>query len=128
MPGSEPDVVTITVGPCARHARVARTVVASCASLERFDVDDLGDVRLLVDTAFHALIDIGTGPIVIRVEAIPGGLQIEMSAGSDAERSWDEAQLGDLRALVDVIAAERSFERTADRARIVVCVRPHGAG
>ncbi len=118
----------MTVAPDARYARVARTVVASCASLEGFEVDDLGGVRLLVDTAFHALTDIGAGPVEIRVQPVDHAIGIEMSAQRRRDRQWDDPAAEALEMIASVVATQRSFATVGDRFVVRTTLRPRPVG
>ena len=120
--------VTLTIEPDERYARVARTVVASCASLEGFEVDDLGVVRLLVDTAFHALRDIGTGPVEIRVRPADRAIGIEMSALRRPGRTWDGPGTEALDSIASVVAPQRTFAEVGDRFLIRTTVRARLGG
>jgi hypothetical protein len=120
--------VTISVAPHERYARVARTVVASCASLEGFDVDDLGDVRLLVDTAFHALTEIGRGPVEINVWSSDGVVAIAMSASRRPGCHWTDPGLEPLEAIASVVAIDRAFDESDGRLVMRTTLRTHGLG
>ena len=54
------DAAICVTMPCTpRFARVARTAAAACGVLEGFTVDELGDLRLLVDEVFVAMLELG---------------------------------------------------------------------
>ena len=122
------ETVTMTVAPEGRYARVVRTVVASCASLEGFSLDDLGDVRLLVDTAFHALLEVGTGPVDIVVRPHREQLDIVMSAARRAGRRWNEEGMHLLETVAAVAAVDRSFEEGEHELVLRVRVRAQDEG
>ncbi|MET0146237.1 MAG: hypothetical protein ABW122_07715 [Ilumatobacteraceae bacterium] len=113
--GLEAPDVFATLAPEARLARVARNVVATCAALEGFSIDDLGDVRLLVDATFHALTQIGVGPIDVSVAVSDGGLAVEMSARRRGTRTWHGPELGMLVATATVVTSDREFAVVGDR-------------
>ena len=57
---------------------MARTAAATCAVLEGFDVDQLGDLRLLVDEVFVALVQGGARRIELRLALGDGRLEMEL--------------------------------------------------
>jgi hypothetical protein len=59
-------------------ARVVRTTVASVASLQGFSMEEIDDVRLLVDEAFVALCSTGSRAVVLRLGAADGCVVIEL--------------------------------------------------
>jgi hypothetical protein len=118
----------MTVAPDGRYARVVRTVVASCASLEGFSIDDLGDVRLLVDTAFHALLEVGSGPVDVVVQPSAQQLDIVMSAARRTGRRWAEEGLQLLETVASVAAVDRSFEERDHELVLRVRVQAHDDG
>ena len=128
MAANEHDLVALTIARDGRYARVARTVVASCASLEGFSVEDLGDVRLLVDTAFHALTDLGAGPVDIQLWPLESGLAIEMSTPRAADRRWTDPDAAMVETVASVVAFEREFDEIGDRLRLRIAVRPRANG
>jgi hypothetical protein len=74
--GPEDVVVDLPAG--APFARVARTAAVSCAALEGFSIDQLGDVRLLVDEVFVAMIGLGVGRVRLRLVPDGGSLAVEV--------------------------------------------------
>jgi hypothetical protein len=103
-------------------------VVASCASLEGFEVDDLGGVRLLVDSAFHALWDIGTGPVEIGVRSADRAIGIEMSALRRPGRRWDGPGTEALESIASVVAPQRTFAELGGRFLIRTTLRARVGG
>ena len=124
MDPNQRDRVALTLAPDGRYARVARTVVASCASLEGFSVDDLGDVRLLVDTAFHALAGLGAGAVDIALWTEARGLVIEMSSPRGQGRQWNDPDAAMLMTVASVVGFEREFTDDDDRLTMRIAVRP----
>ena len=118
----------MTIAPRGRYARVARTVVASCASLEGFDLDDLADLRLLIDTAFQTLTEIGSGPVHIEVWSSDGVVVVVMSAEGRLGCHWTDPGMEPLEAIASVVAVERMFEEVGDRLVMRTTVRSHGPG
>jgi len=128
MEPHERDLITLRLAPDGRYARVARTVVASCASLEGFVADDLGDIRLLVDTAFHTLTDVGRGDVDINVESSVHELAIEMSARRDGDRGWSDPEVRLLDTVASVVGRTRTFAVRDERLIVRVVVRPRSDG
>jgi hypothetical protein len=122
----ERDPVTLTLAAEGRYARVARTVVASCAALVGFSIDDLIDVRLVTDMAFNALRELGEGEILIAVRTDPGALAIEMSASRGSTRGWDDPDVRMLAMITAVVALESEFVEVADRLVLRVAMRAGG--
>jgi hypothetical protein len=67
--------------PCStRFAGVARTAVAACGVVEGFSVDEIGDLRLLVDEVFLAMYQLGVEEIELVVTADHGHLRVALDA------------------------------------------------
>lgn len=63
-----------------RYARLVRTSLASVAALESFSVDRTGDLRLLADEVFNALICAGARRVVFEADPSGGRVRIVMRA------------------------------------------------
>lgn len=85
------------------YARVARSVAVACASLASFDMDDLVDVRLLVDEVFHALTMLGDGPITLTVRPEARALGVEMRVVGNGRTTWSHPDFALVRRVIDVI-------------------------
>lgn len=108
--------VMITLPPLAAYARVARAAAVACASLASFDVDDLVDVRLLVDEVFHALMAMGEGPITLLLHPAEGHLGVTMRSNAGGPAHWSDAEFDLVRRVIDVVtvtAAIGSADGTA---------------
>ena len=115
--------MTLSIASDGRYARVARTVVASCASLRGFSVDDLGDVRLLVDTAFHAFAEIAAGPVEIRVRSGAHEVHVEMSVRRDGDRRLSEPDARILETVAAVIGSARELVEAGQQLTLRVTLR-----
>lgn len=118
------DAVTLTLASDRRYARVARTVVASCASIEGFSVDDIDDVRLVVDTAFQTLVDLGAGPIRIDVSCAGGVVRMEMSTPRGQGEGWRDPRADMLGTVVSVVASEHELGEENGELVVRVTVPP----
>ena len=85
--------LVLVLPPDARNARVARAVAVACASLESFDVDDLVDLRLLMDEVFHAVTALSEGPVTLSIRPVDGTLWLEMRAASHGTVHWTDPEL-----------------------------------
>ena len=103
----------MTVLGVPRLARVVRTAVAAGASLEGFSVDEVDDLRLLVDEAFVALCDAGSHSVRLRLDLVGGCVVLEMRGDTVAE----PVDTSVLRALATVLAIqfEIAFEDAPPR-------------
>ena len=77
-PAAAPGNVVIDLPADPPFARVARTAAVSCAALQGFSIDQLGDVRLLVDEVFVAMIGLGVRRVRLRLVADGGSLAVEV--------------------------------------------------
>jgi len=87
----------------ARFVRVARAAAVACASLDDIGVEDLADLRLLVDEACHALLAIGSGDITIRMASADSGLAVSLRAPSGGAARWDDRRFDLLRTMAAVM-------------------------
>jgi hypothetical protein len=73
--------------PCStRFAGVLRTAVAACGVVEGFSVDEIGDLRLLVDEVFVAMYELGVDEVELVVTADHGHLTVALAATDSAGR------------------------------------------
>ena len=101
--------VLLVLSPDARNARVARAVAVACASFESFDVDDLVDVRLLMDEVFHAVTALSQGPVTLAVRPFDGTLGLEMRAVSHGTMRWTHPHLELARRVISSTCATAAF-------------------
>jgi hypothetical protein len=67
--------------PCtAPFARVARTVAAACGAIEGFSVDELADIRLLIDEVFVTMHELGVSRLELVLDPAAGRLPVTMAA------------------------------------------------
>src|SRR3954466_5437573 len=89
--------------PCRpQYARVVRTAAAACGVLEGFSVDQLGDVRLLVDEVFTAMGDGGVERVRLRFAPIDGRLAVSIEACSPAATPR-QTDVRFVRSLADIV-------------------------
>jgi hypothetical protein len=93
-----------------RYARVARTAAATCAVLEGFDVDQLGDVRLLVDEVFVALVEGGAQRIELRIALGERLLAFELIGHLDGAEIRRDADIGFVHTLAGAVATDVVIE------------------
>ena len=92
------------------RARVARTVVAACGAIEGFSVDELSDIRLLVDEVFVAMYELGVPRLELVVDPADGRLAITMAS---LERSGPPRGVADLsfaETLASTVGVDVRFE------------------
>jgi anti-sigma regulatory factor (Ser/Thr protein kinase) len=124
-PSDERSLVLMSLPALARYAVVARATASACASLENFSLDDLGDIRLLVNELFYGLTSAGRGPIELRLSPADGRLAVEMSIERRPENAgWDETNVELLKNVADVVAEHSRFEATPQRLSFRASIRP----
>ncbi len=64
--------VSASIPPSSRFLRVARLMATSTASIVDFDVEDIEDLRIVVDELCSAAMERAVGPIDIQVQVRPG--------------------------------------------------------
>ena len=102
--GPDDEAVVVLASRCEpRYARVVRTVVASCASLEDFSVDRLGDVRLLADEVFNAAVALGADTVVFRLRPAGGVLEMDVVADRPDAADASAAAAAELQ-IVEMVA------------------------
>ena len=119
MPPSVPlhwDVV-VDIQAEARYARVARTAAATCAVLEGFDVDQLSDLRLLVDEVFVAMVEGGARRIELRLALVGGRLDMELIGHHGRADDRHPADAGFVHTLAGVLATDVVVELDRDPPR-----------
>jgi hypothetical protein len=103
MAAATPDGdVDMTVRCNPPLARVIRTAAAACAAVEGFSIDEVEDLRLLVDEAYVALCASGSGAVRLRLELFPGHMLVDLCGDGPA----GPVDLSALRTLAAVLTAE----------------------
>jgi hypothetical protein len=99
------------VVPCAaRFASVARTAAAACGVLEGFSVDELGDIRLLVDEVFVAMYELGADLVELTLTPGAGRLSIAMGCVGPLGVARGDADVTFARTLASVVADAVCFD------------------
>lgn len=77
-----PQSITARIPAAPEHIHVLRTVVAAVASRAGGSVDDLADLRLIVDEAATLLLRAASGATVLAmsIDAGDGGLELDLTA------------------------------------------------
>jgi hypothetical protein len=102
--------------PCgAPFARVARTVVAACGVMEGFSVDELGDIRLLVNEVFVAMHELGARRVEMVMGPFAGRLTVTMTALGPVGPGPGDVDTTFARALATTVARDVRFEMDAPR-------------
>ncbi len=102
--------------PCApRYARVARTAAAACGVLEGFTVDELGDLRLLVDEVFVAMLELGVTAIELVLTPQGGRVGVLMTASGELGPPRAGADPSLARSLASVVASDVDFRLAGPR-------------
>lgn len=114
--------VLIEVPAEGRYARVVRTSTATCAVLEGFDVDQLGDVRLLVDEVFLAMVAGGARRVELHIALRTRRILLELVAHHDGERARREADAGFVHTLAGVLATDVTVELDRDPPRFAATI------
>jgi anti-sigma regulatory factor (Ser/Thr protein kinase) len=92
-----------------RHARVARAAITATAVLENFTLEQIDDVRLLVDEVFNALAASGASRITFALVVGPNRLAV--TAHGTGSRAVDD-HFPILRVLSDAYAPGWSLQAT----------------
>jgi hypothetical protein len=102
--------------PCTpRFARVARTAAAACGVLEGFTVDELGDLRLLVDEVFIAMLELGVTAVELVLTPRDGQVVVLMTAAGELGPPRGGADDTLARSLAAVVASDVDFQLAAPR-------------
>lgn len=97
--------------PCTpSHARVARTVAAACGVLEGFSIDDLGDLRLLVDEVFGTMHALGVHSVELLLAPAHGEVIVLMRSCGTIGPGRPDVDAQSARRLADVIARDVRFD------------------
>jgi hypothetical protein len=120
----------MTIAPHGPLSRTARTIVAAGAALDGFDEERLEDVRLLVDTAFHALTNVGDGPVDISMASSADAIELALAARRRPTARWDDPELQALRTVIGVVAADAAFEDADEvmAVQVVIGAEPTRSG
>ena len=78
--------VRVTMPCVPRFARVARAAAAACGVLAGFTVEELDDLRLLVDEVFVAMLELGVTAIELVVTPQGGRVDVLMAASAGPAR------------------------------------------
>jgi hypothetical protein len=116
------DAVVLRSGCQPRYARVVRTVTASCASLESFSVERIGDVRLLADEVFNAVAALGATTVMFRLRPADGVLGMDVEADRRADVAPPADVLRIVRMVSDVIAPGAELTFDDHRVRFVAAI------
>ena len=99
------DHVTAAFPGSPRYVRAVRLLLT--AAVSGMDVDQLDDLRIVVDELWSATLEISPGPVALALELAPGSVRVTASA----PWSGDQVQLDPMRAaIVEALAAEYRFE------------------
>lgn len=105
MDAIQVDQVTATFPGSPRYVRAVRLLVT--AAVSGMDVDQLDDLRIVVDELWSATLEISPGPVALTLELGSGSVRVTASA----PWSGDQVQLDPMRAaIVEALAAEYRFE------------------
>lgn len=119
--GNGPHVVLQLPGD-PRFARVARTVASACGALGELGMDEIDDVRLLIDGMFHALLHVNAGPVTMRLSA-SNPLGVELDAPLRPDRVWDSGHVEWLLGLANSPTVRPELTDHGDRAVFRVSIR-----
>ncbi len=114
-PVSDDRQVHVEVPCLAPFARVARTVVAACGVMEGFSVDELGDIRLLVNEVFVAMYELGVGRVELVMGPADGRLAVTMAALGPCGSGRRDVDVTFAQALATTVARDVRFELDAPR-------------
>jgi serine/threonine-protein kinase RsbW len=82
-PTSSPSEITVRVPAIAEHVHIVRGVVASVAARAGASVDDVADLRLIVDEAAARLLSGTTGATSLTVSLAAHDASLEVTASVD---------------------------------------------
>jgi hypothetical protein len=113
--------------PCTpRFARVARTAAAACGVLEGFTVDEIGDLRLLVDEVFVAMLALGATAVELVLTPRDGRVGVLMSASGELGPPRGGADDSLARSLAAVVASDVDFRLAAPHPTFAATVSAAG--
>ena len=124
MPDAQKGSVSLLIPADASFVRVARLTASGFGSLHDLSVDDLDDLRLVVDELCGFFIDLGTTE-AIRLDLRPNdGVGIEIVAMAPTPPGAELRQVDDLRqqimeALTEHLSVSVGDETTEVRASVV---------
>lgn len=102
--------------PCApTYARVARAAAAACGALEGFSVDDLSDLRLLVDEVFSAMHGLGVQRVEMELEPAGGAVVVRMRAEGSLGSCSPGVDVGVTQRLARVVAHDVDLGLSGER-------------
>lgn len=104
------DHLTVVIPPSARYVRAVRLFAA--ASMSGMDVDQLQDLRLLIDECWSAMLEVTLGPVRLDLDVEPN----QCRAITSATWSGAHVEMNPMRAaIVALLADSHRFERIGDR-------------
>ncbi len=80
--------ISVTLPAKSEFIHVIRSVVATIAARLDFSVDDINDLRLVVDEACGQLLGLRGGATVLTLKLIPGPGFLELLVSTDGSYSW----------------------------------------
>ena len=93
--------------PCTpRYVRVARTAAAACGVLEGFTVDEIGDLRFLVNEVFVAMRELGVTVIELVLTPRCGQVGVLMTAMGELDPPRDGADPSLVGSVAAVVASD----------------------
>lgn len=119
--------VELVIPPDAAYVRVARLTATGFGSMHGLTIDDLDDLRLVVDELCGYFVDLGTtDPIRLELGPRPDGPGIQILARSSAPPEFrgpvDQLRQQVLEALSDELSIVLGDEETELRASVVPSV------
>lgn len=119
------NVVSLLIPPDPAFVRVARLTATGLGSMYGLSVDDLEDLRLVVDELCGYFIDLGTtSPITLELGPTEGDYGIRIIARSAAPPEF-RGPVDQLRhQVLEALAEDLSIELGADETEVRACVMP----
>ena len=72
-------------------------------------MDDLVDLRLLMDEVFHAVMSLSQGPVTLSIRPSDGTLGLEIRAASHGTTRWTDPNLDLARRVISTTCATAAF-------------------
>ena len=85
---------------------MARTVAAACGAIEGFSVDELADIRLLIDEVFVAMYELGVARLELVLDPAAGRLPVTMAALDGRGPRRGDADVAFAQALASRLAVD----------------------
>jgi serine/threonine-protein kinase RsbW len=80
--------ISVTLPARSEFIHVVRSVVATIAARLDFSVDDINDLRLVVDEACGQLLGLAGGARVLKLKLVPAPDFLELLVSTDGSYSW----------------------------------------